>query len=121
MPEITGETLKGTSISVIKTRLPAKSKRAMDQAAAIPKHQVERHGNARGQQRQAYRRQRLRVGERAKVNFDTFAQRVDENGRERKKQEQSQKAAAGGDQRPANRRRVPTSRHRPANGTRRGC
>ena len=47
MPEITGETPKGRSMSVMSAFLPGNSNFAMAQAAATPKTQVQRHRHRR--------------------------------------------------------------------------
>ena len=101
MPEITGDTANGRSISVVSRFLPGKSNFAIAQPAQTPNTQIGRHGDRRGQQRQPQRGQRVRLANRVDDTRPTpLAKRLDEHRDERQHQEQRQEQQGDGRQQP---------------------
>ena len=94
MPETTGETENGRSISVVRNALPLNSYFATAPRGGNAEHQVERHGDGRHQQRQLDRRDGVAVGERLEVGLGAFAEGLDEDQHQRQHQHQRHEANA---------------------------
>ncbi len=89
-PEMTGETEKGKSISVVRKALPAKLVFAIAQEAATPKHEIERHGNGRDKQGQFDGCHGFRVADCYPEFRTSLAESFNENGNERQDEEEGE-------------------------------
>ena len=102
MPEITGDTANGRSISVVSSCLPRKVELARSPSRADAEHQVRRHGDRRGEQRQRQRRQRVGLaGSPSGRRPSPCRKRLGEHGDERQHEKQQQEPERDGRQQPS--------------------
>ena len=106
MPEITGDTANGRSISVVSRFLPRNSNFAMAHPAQTPNTRFARHRDRRGEQRQLQRRDRVRVRDRRGVGAPPLARSLGEDERQRQDQEERQEREHDGGESPAQPRRL---------------
>ena len=97
-PEITGDTENGRSISVISTLLPRKCELGDGPRGRDAEHEVERHGDRRGEQREPDRRRASGSRDRCEVDAEALAQRLDEHERQRHEQEQREEGQRDADE-----------------------
>ena len=101
MPETTGETENGRSISVMRNALPRNSYLATHQAAATPKTRLSGTAMAATISVSRIAGLRSRIGERLEIGLDALAEGLDEDEDQRQHQDQQHEDDGDADQRPA--------------------
>ena len=98
MPEITGDTASGRSISVIRKLLPRNSNLAMAPGGGDAEDRVQRHDDRGGDQRQADGGARVRIREAGRVGLPALLERHGEHRGERRDQQRAEEQRARADE-----------------------
>ncbi len=109
---MTGETENGRSISVIRNCLPRKSCLAIGPGGGDAEHDVQRHGDGGGEQRQPDGRQRVGLDDRCQIGLPALLERFDEHRDQRQQQEGGEERQRDRDDEPLDERGIGRGRAR---------